>query len=65
MRQELDHMSIRLAMTNDLAAVEECVRDAYSIYTERIGKPSAPMLEGPELAPRYSPNPSEPHRQLA
>jgi ribosomal protein S18 acetylase RimI-like enzyme len=37
-------MTIRLATTNDLAEIIDCVRQAYSKYTERIGREPAPML---------------------
>ncbi|MBV9587341.1 MAG: GNAT family N-acetyltransferase [Alphaproteobacteria bacterium] len=36
---------IRRARPEDRAAVEAIVRDAYSIYIERIGKPPGPMLD--------------------
>jgi GNAT superfamily N-acetyltransferase len=36
---------IRRARPEDCAAVEAIVRDAYSIYIERIGKPPGPMLD--------------------
>jgi GNAT superfamily N-acetyltransferase len=36
---------IRRAKPEDRAAVEAIVRDAYSIYVERIGKPPGPMLD--------------------
>jgi len=36
---------IRLARPEDRATVEAIVRDAYSIYIPRIGKPPGPMLE--------------------
>ena len=36
---------IRRARPEDRAAVEEIVRDAYSIYIERIGKPPGLMLD--------------------
>jgi len=36
---------IRRARPEDRAAVETIVRDAYSIYIERIGKPPGPMLD--------------------
>ncbi|MBV9017079.1 MAG: GNAT family N-acetyltransferase [Alphaproteobacteria bacterium] len=35
---------IRRARPEDRAAVEAIVRDAYSIYIERMGKPPGPML---------------------
>jgi ribosomal protein S18 acetylase RimI-like enzyme len=37
-------MKIRLATTNDLAKIIDCVRQAYSKYIERIGRAPAPML---------------------
>jgi GNAT superfamily N-acetyltransferase len=36
---------IRRAQPTDRAAVEQIVRDAYSMYIERIGKPPGPMLD--------------------
>jgi len=36
---------IRRAKPEDRAAVEAIVREAYSIYVERIGKPPGPMLD--------------------
>ena len=36
---------IRRAHPPDRAAVEQIVRDAYSMYIERIGKPPGPMLD--------------------
>lgn len=36
---------IRRAQPTDRAAVEQMVRDAYSMYVERIGKPPGPMLD--------------------
>lgn len=36
---------IRLARPEDRATVEAIVRDAYSIYIPRIGKPPGPMLD--------------------
>ncbi|MBI1775310.1 MAG: GNAT family N-acetyltransferase [Proteobacteria bacterium] len=36
---------IRLAEPADLPAVERIVRDAYTKYIERIGKPPGPMLD--------------------
>ncbi|HEY4473128.1 MAG TPA: GNAT family N-acetyltransferase [Stellaceae bacterium] len=36
---------IRRARPEDRAAVEAIVRDAYSIYIARIGKPPGPMLD--------------------
>ena len=36
---------IRTAVTADRAAVETVVREAYSIYVDRIGKPPGPMLD--------------------
>ena len=36
---------IRRAQPTDRAAVEQIVRDAYSLYIERIGKPPGPMLD--------------------
>jgi GNAT superfamily N-acetyltransferase len=36
---------IRLALPEDRAAVEAIVREAYSIYIERIGRPPGPMLD--------------------
>jgi len=36
---------IRRAEREDRAAVEAIVREAYSIYIERIGKPPGPMLD--------------------
>jgi ribosomal protein S18 acetylase RimI-like enzyme len=36
---------IRRAKPEDRAAVEAIVRDAYSIYVARIGKPPGPMLD--------------------
>jgi ribosomal protein S18 acetylase RimI-like enzyme len=36
---------IRHAQPEDRAAVEAIVRDAYSIYIPRIGKPPGPMLD--------------------
>jgi GNAT superfamily N-acetyltransferase len=36
---------IRRAMPKDRAAVETIVREAYSIYVDRIGKPPGPMLD--------------------
>ena len=36
---------IRRARPEDRAAVEAIVRDAYSIYIPRIGKPPGPMLD--------------------
>ncbi len=35
---------IRKAAANDADAVKACVLAAFDIYTERIGKPPAPML---------------------
>src|SRR5690242_2917242 len=36
---------IRAARPDDREAVEAIVRDAYSMYTPRIGKPPGPMLD--------------------
>jgi hypothetical protein len=36
---------IRRATLDDLAAVEEIVRGAYSHYIARIGRPPGPMLD--------------------
>src|ERR1700720_1168155 len=36
---------IRRGQPTDRAAVEQIVRDAYSMYIERIGKPPGPMLD--------------------
>jgi GNAT superfamily N-acetyltransferase len=36
---------IRRAQSEDRAAVEAIVRDAYAVYIERIGKPPGPMLD--------------------
>jgi len=36
---------IRPAVAGDCAAVETIVREAYSIYADRIGKPPGPMLD--------------------
>jgi ribosomal protein S18 acetylase RimI-like enzyme len=36
---------IRRAQSEDRAAVEAIVRDAYAIYIERIGRPPGPMLD--------------------
>ena len=36
---------IRRAQPTDRAAVEQIVRDAYSMYIERISKPPGPMLD--------------------
>jgi len=36
---------IRPAVAADRAAVETIVREAYSIYVDRIGKPPGPMLD--------------------
>jgi len=36
---------IRRAKPEDRGAVEAIVREAYSIYVERIGKPPGPMLD--------------------
>jgi GNAT superfamily N-acetyltransferase len=36
---------IRPAVAGDCAAVETIVREAYSIYVDRIGKPPGPMLD--------------------
>jgi ribosomal protein S18 acetylase RimI-like enzyme len=36
---------IRPARPEDRGAVEAVVRDAYSVYLERIGKPPGPMLD--------------------
>jgi len=36
---------IRTAIAADRAAIETIVRDAYSIYVNRIGKPPGPMLD--------------------
>ena len=36
---------IRRAKTEDCAAVERIVREAYGKYVERIGKPPGPMLD--------------------
>jgi ribosomal protein S18 acetylase RimI-like enzyme len=38
-------MTIRQAAPKDRAAVEAIVRDAYSMYIERIGKPPGPMRD--------------------
>ncbi len=38
------HPIIREASTRDADGVKACVVAAFEIYTERIGKPSAPML---------------------
>ena len=38
-------MPIRPADAADLAVVERIVRDAYTKYVERIGKPPGPMLD--------------------
>jgi GNAT superfamily N-acetyltransferase len=38
-------MTIRAATPADRGAVEAIVRDAYSIYIPRIGKPPGPMLD--------------------
>lgn len=35
---------IRRAVASDQHAVKECVRAAYGVYIERIGRPPAPML---------------------
>jgi GNAT superfamily N-acetyltransferase len=35
----------RLAKLNEVLAIEEIVRQAYSPYIERIGRPPGPMLE--------------------
>jgi ribosomal protein S18 acetylase RimI-like enzyme len=37
--------AIRPAITEDLATVEDIVREAYESYIERIGKPPGPMLD--------------------
>jgi ribosomal protein S18 acetylase RimI-like enzyme len=37
-------MNIRLATPNDLTSIVDCVRKAYSKYTERIGREPAPIL---------------------
>jgi ribosomal protein S18 acetylase RimI-like enzyme len=36
---------IRRAETGDRAAIENIVREAYSVYIDRIGKPPGPMLD--------------------
>ena len=35
---------LRSALASDAAGIAECVREAYSPYIERIGKPPGPML---------------------
>ncbi len=35
---------VRLAKTSEAEAVQQCVREAFTPYIERIGKPPAPML---------------------
>lgn len=35
----------RLAKSNEIHTIQEIVRQAYSPYVERIGRPPAPMLE--------------------
>jgi len=40
-----EHMQIRPANASDLPAMTRIVATAYQKYTERIGKPPAPMLE--------------------
>jgi ribosomal protein S18 acetylase RimI-like enzyme len=37
--------SIRRAASADLPAIERIVRDAYSVYLKRLGKPPGPMLD--------------------
>ncbi len=37
-------MTIRPATVNDLPAIRQCAREAYSQYVERIGKEPAPMI---------------------
>jgi GNAT superfamily N-acetyltransferase len=36
---------IRLASSADRATIEAIVRDAYSVYLDRMGKPPGPMLD--------------------
>ena len=44
MPREILHPIIREASTSNVDAVKSCVVAAFDIYTERIGKPPAPML---------------------
>jgi ribosomal protein S18 acetylase RimI-like enzyme len=46
---ERGRVSIRLAEPADVEAVQACVRAAYSIYVERIGRPPAPMTADYEV----------------
>jgi len=40
----MPEIAIRLAKETDIPAIKKCVDDAFEKYTERIGKPPAPML---------------------
>ena len=37
-------MTIRVATSHDLAAVQRCARAAYAVYVERMGRDPAPMV---------------------
>ncbi|MBT5435279.1 MAG: GNAT family N-acetyltransferase [Alphaproteobacteria bacterium] len=37
-------MAIRSASNDDLIAIEDCAREAYTVYVPRIGKVPAPMV---------------------